>query len=653
MRVLSIDLETFSPVEIEEKGAYEYAKHAEILLFAYAYDDDPVEVIRVAEGEKIPGEILADLRNPEVTKTAWNVSFEYNVIERALKISMDYSQWEDTMLLAGACGLPLALDAAGQTLGLPIQKLASGTRLINTFSKPDGKGKRTFWHEKPAEWEEFVAYNKRDVEVEREIRRILKQACDIPETERKLMKIDFEINQRGALVDIPFVERMIKILRTTEEDYIGYLGALLEVKNPRSVAQLAEVFRKNGFPVETFNANEIPEVKKRLLESDLPEETKNLLLHALEIREYLAKSSVKKYIALQKSTSPEDGRIRGILQMYGAPRTGRWAGRRFQPQNLPRPEYPDTETLRTIFTYPDEKVAAILPILTETKYLEINQIASDLIRTTIVAPEGKMLAVADFSSIESRVLAWIAGEGWKLDVFRTTGKIYEAVAAQMFGVPAESIDKSSPLRQKGKVAELALGYQGGLGALTRMGGSALGLSESEMIEIVQKWRNANPEIVNFWKDIEDAAKKAIAEKTAVTVKKLLVYYDEKGFPAMKIKLPSGRSLVYPFAKIDESTGQIVFRRKKEDTEATYGGKLTENIVQATARDLLAHALIQLSGLGFQIIFHVHDEIVAEVDAENAEEWLQNMLQVMKTPPSWAQDLPLGAEGFVSKFYKKD
>lgn len=632
MTILAIDIETYSDRDLKKVGVYKYVESPRfnILLFGYAIDDEEVQVIQLARGEEIPRDVLEMLYDPHVIKTAWNAQFERVALSRRLGQQIPAVEWEDTMILAAYHGLPLSLDKAGQALGLEVQKMtATGTKLMNKFSK---KGLRP--EDDPAGWEKFVEYNRRDVEVERAIRKRLEK-YKLPEKEKELWVLDQDINDRGVAVDLQMVREAIRISRAENEKLIGEIQKITGVDNPRSVAQLKKwLEQETEEEIETLDRRQLP----KIIESIRDEKIKN----ALALRLEAAKSSIKKYEAIDRAVCA-DGRVRGLLQYYGASRTGRWAGRLVQVQNLPRNDMSDLEAAREMLRQGHGDMLGVV-------WDSTNDVLSQLIRTAFIASEGRRLLIADFSSIEARVLAWLAGEEWKLEVFRTHGKIYEATAAKMFGVPIESIKKGDPLRQRGKVAELALGYQGGVGALIRMGALEMGIEESELPALVRQWRTANPRIVEFWRAIEQAAKNVLdaGGGKEIVAGKIEVSRD-RHLPALIIRLPSGRKLYYYRAGLNGD--RIEFWNKNNKLEQTYGGKLTENVVQAISRDVLAEAIMRLEKRGYRIVFHVHDEIVAEMpDGEGS---VEEMTQIMAEPVPWAPDLPLGAEGVESTFYRKE
>lgn len=658
MKNLAIDIETYSSEDLTKTGVYKYAsaEDFEILLFAYAYDDEPVQVIDLASGERMPAQVYGDLINPCVLKTAFNANFEITCIQEAvknIKPPADWrigylppAQWECTMVKSAMLGLPMNLAGVAQALNLEQQKMSVGRALIRYFSMPckptkaNGGRTRNLPHHDPEKWELFKEYCKQDVETERAIR--YKQTWfTIPEKERELWLLDQRINSTGVLIDRQMVGNAIAMDDEQKEILTAEATELTGLDNPNSPAQLKEwLTDQTGEAVESLTKTAIPE----LIENS---ECENVT-RVLELRQEMAKTSTKKYQAMLDAVCP-DGRVRGLLQFYGASRTGRWAGRLVQVQNLPQNHLPDLDLARQTVKEGDRE-------LTEMLYGNVPDTLSQLIRTAFVAPEGHRFIVADFSAIEARVTAWIAGEKWRLDVFASHGKIYEASASQMFKVPIESIDKGSPLRQKGKIAELALGYQGGVGALKTMGGERMGLSEDEMQEIVDSWRNANSNIVRLWYDIQGAAMNAISMQGNTIEMRGCKFKVSRGL--LWITLPSGRSLCYAKPSIGKNRfggDSITYwginqTTRKWEKQETYGGKLVENIVQAIARDCLAHSMLRLAEEGFKIVMHVHDEVVIEADESKT---LEEACEIMGEPISWAPGLLLRADGYETKYYMKD
>lgn len=670
---LWIDIETFSDVDLTKAGLYRYAQSPafRVLLFAYSIDGGPVQIIDIAQGEAIPDELRGMLLDPMVTKHAYNASFEWYCLSRHYGMTPEASaswipQWRDTQLQALYCGYPASLDAAGRALGLgqDKQKMSVGKALIRYFSLPcrptkaNGGRTRNLPRHDPDKWELFKDYCKRDVETEMEIDRLLAR-FPVPEDVQKQWETDLKINLRGVAVDMDLVRGALEIDEETRNALIAEARGITGADNPNSIVQLMTWLEPEvGYAVTSLTKATV----KDMLAGDLPSDKARRML---EIRQELGKTSVKKYAALELATC-DDGRVRGILQFYGANRTGRWAGRIVQPQNLPRTYIPG-ELLPMARELVKARSAGGLRWLLGS----VPDALSQLIRTALVASPAHVLIDADFSAIEARVLAWLAGENWRLEVFRTHGKIYEASASQMFGVPMEKIKKGNPeyeLRQRGKVAELALGYGGGVAAMRQMdtGKILADVPDGEIQEIVNAWRLRSPGITRFWSDVEDAAASVIQDGGIRWVPAgdgaLLFSYDAAYSPDLNfltIQLPSGRKLFYPQPFIGTNRfgrpavcymGVNQTSRKWEPTE-TYGGKLVENITQAVARDCLAEAVERLEAAGFPVVFHVHDEVV--IDVEQQYEDLDKVTDIMRENPSWAQSLPLNADGWVDAYYKKD
>lgn len=650
IKVLGIDIETFSSVDIASCGLYKYAESEDftILLFAYACDDKPVQIVDFASGDELPERIFQALTDPKILKTAFNASFERICIGRYYGVELPIEQWECTMVRSAMLGLPLSLAQVGKVLNLDDQKMSEGKALIKYFSCPckptktNGGRVRNLPEHAPDKWGIFKQYCMRDVEVERTIRNKTK-SFSIPESEKELYIYDQRINDRGVLVDMDFVKHAIRM----DTLYKGRLNAeaaeISGLDNPNSVAQLkAWLEKETGNEVATLSKKDIPDLLKA---SD-----NDIVGRMLCIRQEMAKTSTKKYEAMEKAACT-DNRVRGLLQFYGANRTGRWAGRLVQVQNLPQNHIDDLDYARTLVKEGD------LDML-EMMYGNVPDTLSQLIRTAFIAKPGHTFIVCDFSAIEARVIAWLAGEQWRLDVFRTHGKIYEASASMMFHVPVEEITKTDPRRQKGKIAELALGYQGGVGAMKSMGGEKMGLSEAEMQEIVTHWRKANPAIVKLWDKVQDAAIACIESKSTTTIGGGIDFYMRLG--ALMIYLPSGRVLSYPRPYIGENrfgAKSICYEGLNQTTkqwgkQETYGGKLVENIVQAIARDCLALTILRLEKHGYPIVFHVHDEVIIEARTDGSQT-LEAVEEIFKQPIPWAKDLPLKGAGYITDYYLKD
>lgn len=658
MRKLFIDIETFSSVDITKCGAYKYiaSPDFEILIIGYAFDDGPVEIVDLARGDYIPEEFEDALTNPDVLKVAHNAVFERKSFER-IGYPTETSQWFCTAVKAAYCGLPLSLDAVSKKLDLEDKKLDTGKALIKYFSCPckptkiNGGRTRNYPHHAILKWGMYIEYNKYDVLAEREIYHRLEQ-YEIPDIERRLYVLDQNINDRGVMIDRELAESCIYVDETYKEVIMAEAKKITHLENPKSAAQMKSwIQRMTGVPVESLAKEVIPDVIKQV--EDYPE-----VLQAIELYRKMQKTSVKKYYAMVNCSTPDD-RVRGTFQFYGANRTGRWAGRLLQLQNLSKNHFEDIDLPRDIIRARDWETADML-------YGNVPDVLSQLVRTALIAPEGYIFSVADFSAIEARVISWLANEQWRLDVFRGDGKIYEATGSKMFGVPVSAITKGSALRDKSKISELALGYGGSLGALRRMGGEKMGLADAEMMSLVKKWRNANPAIVRMWSELEHAAHEAVKYRRKVKATCRNIVFDCNG-EYMTVLLPSGRQLFYVRPHfIDKKIGRSTMPTKVLCYEGidqekkiwcvtdTYGGKLTENIVQAIARDLIGYAMILLEDAGYRIVAHIHDECIAEVPKDgNEQKYYDMMAALMGTPPGWASDLPLRADGYLTPYYKKD
>ena len=668
---LSIDLETYSEVSIGKAGSYRYILDPsfEILLFAYSLDGMPVEVIDVASGQIIPLWLKNALKNPLYIKHAYNAAFEWFALSKYLGW-LPPDQWRDTMLHALYCGYPASLDAAGKAMGLPEdkKKLATGKALIRYFCVPckpsDANGNRTRNLPKhdPDKWKLFKEYNGQDVVTEMEIDRRL-SAFPVPAFVQKQWETDLQMNARGVAADMELVRGALVIGAIVKSRLMTEARQLSGLDNPNSIRQLAQWLTD-----ATDSDAEITSVTKETVATMLKQPQPANVQRMLEIRQELGKTSTKKYDALETCIA-DDGRVRGLLQFYGANRTGRWAGRLVQVQNLPRTYTHPLPPARQLVK--DRNIDGL-----RMMYGSINDTLSQLIRTAFVATPGNVLIDADFSAIEARVISWLAGQEWRLEVFRTHGKIYEASASQMFHVPIEKIKKGNPeyaLRQRGKVAELALGYQGGVSAMRRMdvGHNLDDLSDDEVKGIVDRWRETNSMIRDLWNIIDSAAITVITYGGAQTIRSetsdaiitLACELDViTGTRYMTILLPSGRKLYYPSPEIGVNRwgnpsvsymGQNQTTKRWERVE-TYGGKLVENIVQAIARDCLAIAIENLEAQGLHVVFHIHDEVVIDTPAWADEDtMLETVTKIMTKPIPWAQALPLNADGWVDKFFKKD
>lgn len=654
MKTLHIDLETYSDIDITKAGLYKYVQSPafEILLFAYSYDDEPVQIVDLAAGEQIPAGIVRDLNDPRVKKIAHNAAFEINCLKRYFLTEI--CQWHCTMVHAYYCGLPGQLGQLGKALGLPEsrQKMAAGKQLIKYFCVPctptnSNYGRtRNRWYHDRQKWDLFKSYCRRDVEAEREIYQILEKH-PFPESEHLNWVLDQRINLNGVAVDRELVGGALAVSGQIQGELSGRARKITGLENPNSVAQLKRWIQENS-------GLELDDLKKQTVAEVLADKSGDRLIkEVLKIRKELGKTSIKKYEAMDACLC-RDGRIRGLVQFYGANRTGRWAGRLVQVQNLPRNYLGTLDTARELVK--KRQTDALRAI-----YGNVPDTLSQLIRTAFVPGEGCKFLVADFSAIEARVLSWLAGEQWRLDVFKTHGRIYEASASAMFGVNIDLIRKGNPeyaLRGKGKIAELALGYQGGKGSLISMGALGMGLSEEELPDIVRRWRGSNRRIVDFWHAVERYALDTVRNGTTGYMPCGIAFQRDEEY--LSIILPSGRRLYYYRPEIrmnDLGRDAIHFRgvnqkTKKWEAISTYGGKLTENIVQAVARDLLANSLMSLYSEGFKINFHIHDEVILEVP-EDSGRTLEEAVSVMCRLPGWAAGLPLNADGFEAYYYKKD
>ena len=661
MKHLSIDLETYSDVPLKSAGVYKYVEspNFEILLCAYSVDCGQVKVIDVAQGETIPLWLIEALKSPEYIKHAYNAVFEYVCLSKVYGRLIP-EQWRCTMFKGLYCGYTAGLDATGKALGLPeeAQKLNTGRALIRYFCVPCTPTKANGWRARnlprhdPQKWELFKEYNRQDVYTETEILKRL-SVFDVPEFVQKQWETDIRINERGVKVDMDFVRGAIALGERAKSEHMTEAQSITGLDNPNSVAQLsAWIGEQTCEEICNLRKDDVARLIKR---DDLTAETRRVL----ELRRELGKTSTKKYNAIEAAVCA-DKRVRGLLQFYGANRTGRWAGRLVQVQNLPRTYTEPLELAR-------ELVKAKKSEALEAVYGSVPDTLSQLIRTAFVASDGHILIDADFSAIEARVLSWLAGEKWRLDVFRTHGKIYEASASQMFGVPIELIKKGNPeyaLRQKGKVAELALGYNGGTAALINMGALDMGIPEEDLPDIVARWRESNKRICELWYRIDDAAKKVIKNGGSAGVNGLVLsraYNRTFDIDYLSIRLPSGRSLYYISPGIGQNrfggpsiTYMGVDQVKKWSAVESYGGKLVENCVQAIARDCLAEAIERLEAAGYPIVFHVHDEVVIDIRPHtDPEAMLAEVCRIMSTPMPWARDLPLNADGWVGNYFRKD
>lgn len=653
---LHIDIETYSPEPIGDTGNYKYAMHPdfEILLAAYRWEHETeTKIIDLASGETLPAWMIEALLDDTVIKHAHNAVFERVCFSCYLRREglipsdawLNPEPWRCSMVQCVRCGLPASLDQAGAALGLPEQKMKEGKALIKLFCTPqpttDGiftQKARINPEDRPDKWEIFKAYCVRDVDVELQIDEATRW-YQVTDFEQKLYAIDQRINDRGALLDMDLVHNAVTIDATYKARLNIEAVKLTGLENPNSIAQLKRwISETTGIELDSLNKKDLPDL--------IDQVTDERVLRVLQIRAEMGKTSCKKYEAMELVAGP-DNRVRGLMQFYGS-RTGRWAGRLVQVQNLPQNHIKDLDFARRALKAGDED-------LLELGYGNVPDVLSQLIRTAFVAPEGKTLAVCDFSAIEARVIAWLAGEDWVLDVFRNGGDIYCATASNMFKVPVEKHGQNSHLRQKGKIAVLALGYGGGVQALDAMGGQRMGLTQQEEMEIVKKWRDANPNIVQLWSDIENSAKQCVTSGQR-TVTHGLVFTMQGN--TMTITLPSGRWISYPdirpctnrFGSSSLKYHGVNQTTRKWEWIETYGGKLTENVIQATARDCLAETMTRVDQAGIPIIFHVHDELICEVP-EDA--YLTKIQDIFKISPEWAAGLPLNGAGYTTPYYLKD
>ena len=644
MDTLAIDIETYSDVSLPDCGVHRYAasEQFEILLFAYSLNDEPTRIIDLASGEKIPDKIMEYLTDDSVIKTAYNAAFERNCINRFFGLSLKPEGWRCTLVQASMLSLPLSLEGVGEALNLDKKKMSEGKDLIRYFCMPckptkaNGGRTRNLPSDAPEKWELFKTYCIRDVDVEKQIRNKLAK-FPIPDREQKLYCMDQRINDRGIMVDQELIGHAVACDLLYKEMVTKKAYEISGLENPNSVSQLKDWLNEKGIEVDSL--------AKAAVE-DLVENTQGDVAEMMKLRLAMSKTSVKKYEAMERSVCP-DGRVHGLLQFYGANRTGRWAGRLVQIHNLPQNHMEDLELARSL-------VKEGRYDLVELLYDSTPDVLSELIRTAFVARPGCRFIVSDFSAIEARVMGYLAGEGWVIEEFRGAGKIYEQTASKMFHIPIREITKGSPYRTRGKVASLACQYGGAEGALISMG--ALNFVEEEELKgLVQSWRTANPHIVNYWYEIDGAVKAAVKERKMTKVGMVTVYYQSG---MLKIALPSGRVLSYVrprmtvnrFGSESVSYEGIGTNRKWTRIES-YGAKFCENIVQATARDVLAEAMLRLEKKGFDIVCHIHDEVVLEVPEGISS--VEEVNEIMAVCPDWCEGLPLKAAGFESPFYKKD
>ena len=653
MQESGIDIETYSSNDLPSCGVYKYveAEDFTILLFAYSVDGGPVTCCDFAQGEELPEEILAALRDPKVVKTAFNAAFERICISKYYGWPlMDPAQWRCTMVRAARMGLPLSLGQCGEVLKLADGKMKEGAALIRYFSCPtrkkDGTIVRHLPSDAPDRWEVFVKYNIRDVEVEQAILKIVRR-LEPADFDEELYTVDQLINDRGVMIDRQLVDNAARFDEEYKQHLLAEAQELSGMDNPNSPSQIKEYLQKvTGQVFQSLNKKSLDDIEDSLKYWPIARKV-------LALRREMGKTSNKKYCAMQQCVC-SDGRIHGLLQFCGAARTGRWAGRLVQVQNLPQNHLQDLDYARNLVKAGDLEDF-------ELNYGNPTQVLSELIRTAFIAKPGCTFHVCDFSAIEARVIAWLAGETWVLDVFRKGGDIYCATASQMFGVPVEKHGANAELRQKGKIAVLALGYGGGVSALEAMGGSRMGLSQQEEKDIMLRWREANPKIVKLWKVIELAAIRAIQTGETITINRGIEVGRHWG--CLTIKLPSGRTICYPRASIGverndgwrgdhpiieyEGLNQIT---KKWEKIRTYGGKLTENVVQSIARDILGIVILRAYRESLNIVFHIHDEIIVEAEADQT---LKDVETLFSEPISWCTDLPLKGAGYSTPYYLKD
>ena len=643
-RILEMDIETFSDVDLIKCGVYAYADSPafEVLLFAYSFDGGETRVIDLAQGEELPGEVAEAVFDGSVVKTAFNANFERTCLSKYFGRYLPPESWHCSAVQAAVLALPRSLEDVGAVLGLDERKMKEGKELIRYFcvpckpTKANGGRRRNLPCHAPEKWELFKAYCMRDVDVEKAIRGKLCK-FPIPEGEMELYRLDQRINDRGVPVDMGLVRQAVKCERLHKEVVTKRAYELTGLENPNSVAQLKGWLGENGVEAENLSRKAVAE---------LIEESDGEVEELLRLRLLMAKTSVKKYEAMERSVC-SDGRVHGLLQFYGANRTGRWAGRLVQVQNLPQNHIEDLELARRLVREGRFEDVEML-------YDSTPKVLSELIRTAFVPEPGCRFVVADFSAIEARVLAWLAGERWRLEVFSSHGKIYEASASAMFHVPIEEVTKGSSLRQKGKIAELGLGYGGAAGALVSMGALDMGLSEDDLPPLVAAWRRANPHIAQFWWDVDKAAVEAVTKRTGTRAGRITFEYRSG---ILFVILPSGRKLAYVKPRMavnkfgrEGLTYEGILENKKWGRIETYGPKLVENIVQGTARDLLAEAMLRVEKRGYPIVMHCHDEIIAEVPEGIGS--VEEMCEVMAVRPSWAEGLPLRADGYECPFYQK-
>ena len=669
MTTLRIDLETYSDVDLKKCGVHKYVEsdNFEVMLFGFKWGNGQVSVIDLAQGQKLPEHIVAALDDPKIIKTAYNAAFELACLSKHFRRQLDVTQWRCTSVHALYLGLPGSLGDVGKVVGLADdkQKLSIGWSLIRYFclpckpTKANGGRTRNLPRHDVAKWQLFVDYCGRDVESEHAVAERIDK-FPVPDIEWKLWHLDQRMMNTGIKVDRALVEAAIECDGIVKERLTAEAVKLTGLDNPNSREQLMDWLN-----IEMEDTT-ITDVKKKTVAKLLGDSSDEIISRVLEIRQEMAKTSVSKYHAMSRAMSDRDDAVRGLTQFYGANRTGRWAGRLVQVQNLPQNKLQDIDAARRLLRARDYETLELM-------FGNVPDTLSQLIRTAFVAREGCRYIIVDFSAIEARVIAWMAWCDWRLEVFKTHGKIYEASAEQMFSLPAGSVTKKSPYRQKGKISELALGYQGGAGALKTMGALEMGLTEDELEPIKDAWRAANPEIVQFWYACENAAKKAILQKTSVVLpiagkRTNLVFAYEGGF--LTIQLPSKRKLFYVKPRIEAEdlvretsdggtyvvarAGSLTYEGQDQKTKqwtrlATYGGKLVENITQAVARDCLRESMLALDDAGYTQLATVHDEIIMEMQGGT----LKEAEEIMGQPIPWAPGLPLRGDGFETQYYMKE
>lgn len=649
MERLAIDLETYSPTNLASSGVYRYAEDPDfrILLFGYSIDGAPTEVIDLTRGEPIPSDILQALTDPAIIKSAFNAAFERICLSAYLRRHhpdlltgefLDPRGWQCTMVWAASLGLPMSLDGAAKALRLPLEKDPAGQRLIRCFSIPGKDGTRVLPEDDPIGWEQYISYNRRDVDVEVQLASRLARN-PMPDWEWETYWLDQRINDAGVCIDTTLAANAVEVDTHHRDTCLARARELTGLENPNSPIQLKDWLTAHGCELESLTKAEV--------ETALDGAT-DIVAEVLRLRQDLSKSSVKKYQAMLQVVG-SDQRARGLIQYMGAGRTGRFAGRLIQVQNLPRNHMPDLATARSLLKDGNSEALGLL-------YDPLPDTLSQMIRTAFIPSEGHRFIVADFSAIEARVLAWFAGETGTLQAFRDGKDLYCQTASRMFGVPVEKHGANAELRQKGKIAVLACGYGGSVGALRAMGALRMGLDEAELKPLVDAWRDANPMIVQFWRDIETAAITTTETRTPTKVGRIRLSYRSG---CLFITLPSGRELCYPRPRLGENRfgmTSILFdgvdgTTRKWGPIETYGGKLTENLVQATARDLLTHAMYEVDAAGHRVVMHIHDEIVVDERTDGAS--VDEVVALMTQPPTWADGLPLDADGYECGFYMKD